>query len=208
MKYISRTRFFILTAILTLLFSFLAAYAKNVNRDLAGSMVRLHIIANSDSDADQALKLRVRDRLLHDAAYIFEDSTSPADALLAAKQNTELIKQIAADEISKQGYSYDVSVQVGKFAFPTKAYRDIMLPSGKYNAVRVVIGSGSGHNWWCVMYPPLCFTDGVVSVPDSARDKLRESLSESDYKLICGKDSGAVPVEVRFKIVELLQNIF
>ncbi len=208
MHYINKTRFFILTVILTLIFSFLLSYAKNVNRDLSESVVRLHILANSDSAADQALKLAVRDRILSEASYIFENTQDPKAALSAAEQNSQLIRGIAEDEIRRQGYSYTASVKVGRFAFPTKVYGDIMLPAGKYNAVRIEIGSGSGKNWWCVMYPPLCFTDGVVSVSDENRQKLKDSLTADEYSLITGKSDRAIPVEVRFKIVEIFQNLF
>ena len=208
MKYINKTRFFILFVILTLIFSISLSYAKNVSHDLSASVVRLHILANSDSDADQLLKLAVRDRILKDAAYIFDNSKSSADALLIANSSINIIRNLAKSEIKKNGYSYDVSVETGNFAFPTKVYNDIMLPAGKYNAVRIKIGEGKGQNWWCVMYPPLCFTDGVVSLSDKNRQKLRKSLSESEYKLITGQNTGAIPVEVRFKLVEILQCLF
>ena len=179
-----------------------------MNRDLSESVVRLHILANSDSAADQALKLAVRDRILSEASYIFENTQDPKAALSAADQNSQLIRGIAEDEIRRQGYSYTASVKVGQFAFPTKVYGDIMLPAGKYNAVRIEIGSGSGKNWWCVMYPPLCFTDGVVSVSDENRQKLKDSLTADEYSLITGKSDRAIPVEIRFKIVEIFQNLF
>ncbi len=208
MHYINKTRFFILTVILTLLFSVLVSYAKYVSRDISESVVRLHIIANSNSDTDQQLKLRIRDRILNETTQIFDNSTSPKEALRCAKQNSKLIAQIAADEIKNCGFDYNVEVKIGNFPFPTKIYNDIMLPAGSYNAVRIEIGSAQGENWWCVMYPPLCFTDGVVSISEESRNQLKASLSESEYNLITGQDSGAIPVEIRFKIVEILQGLF
>ncbi len=208
MRYINKTRFFILTVILTLLFSFLTTYANFINNRLASSVVRLHILANSNSTADQQLKLKVRDRILSEASNIFDTSASPETALKEAKQNSKLIEQIAKDEIKKQGFDYNVNVNIGKFPFPTKVYGDIMLPAGSYNAVRIEIGGAQGENWWCVMYPPLCFTEGTVSMSDESRNQLKSELSESEYNLITGQDSGPVPVKVRFKIVEIFQGLF
>ena len=207
MKYIDKTRFFILTVMLTLLFSFSISYAKNTNNNLSGALVRLHILANSNSEEDQALKIAVRDRIIRESGNIFENSQSPDDALACATKNIELISAIAKDEISDRGYDYDVNVKIGRFPFPTKTYNDIMLPAGKYNAVRIEIGSGKGENWWCVMYPPLCFTDTAISISQESRQKLKESLSPDDYSLITNQSHGSIPVEVRFKIVELFQEL-
>ena len=208
MRYINKSRFFILVSLLTLLFSFSISYAKNTGDSLASSLVRLHIVANSNKAADQKLKLAVRDRLIKETSAIFENSQSPEDALISARNNTDLIRRIAKDEILRHGFSYDVNVKIGKFAFPSKAYADIMLPAGKYNAIRIEIGSGSGENWWCVMYPPLCFTDGIVSISDESRQKLKENLSQEEYSLITSQNSGTIPVQFKFKIVEIFQNFF
>lgn len=206
MKYINKTHFFILISLLTLLFSFSISYAKNTNDNLSSSLLRLHIVANSNSKSDQDLKLAVRDRLIEETKTIFKTTQTPNDAISLAKNNSELISKIAKDEILRHGLSYDVKVKVGKFAFPSKTYADIMLPAGKYNAVRVEIGSGKGENWWCVMYPPLCFTDGIVSISDESRQKLKESLSPEDYSLITSQSEGSVPVRFKFKIVEIFQK--
>lgn len=208
MKYINKTRFFILTCIFILLFSFSISYAKNTSAGLADSLVRLHIVANSNAPADQKLKLAVRDRLIKETSAIFENPQSPEDALLSAQNNKDLISEIAKDEILKNGFSYDVNVKIGKFAFPSKAYADIMLPAGKYNAIRIEIGSGSGENWWCVMYPPLCFTNGIVSISDESRQMLKENLSNEEYSLITSQSDGAIPVQFKFKIVEIFQKLF
>lgn len=208
MHYINKTRFFILTVILTLLFSILLSYAKYTGNNLSDSVVRLHIIANSNSPSDQELKLKVRDRILKEVSNIFEGSTSPEEALKYAKQNSSLIAEIAEDEIKKQGFDYDVDIRIGNFPFPTKVYNDIMFPAGSYNAVRVEIGSGMGENWWCVMYPPLCFTDGTVTISNESRDNLKANMTENEYNLITGKQSGVIPVEIRFKVVELFQGLF
>ena len=205
MKYINRYKLCSIILILILIFSFAASYAQNVHRDLSRSVVRLHIIANSDTECDQELKLAVRDRILDRFGELFSECPDASAALKAANANLDLIESVAADEISRRGFGYSVSAETGRFPFPTKVYGDVRLPSGSYNAVRVKIGSAKGHNWWCVMYPPLCFTDGVAEVSDSSRKKLRESLSESDYKLITESD-GSMPIEIRFKLAEIFHR--
>ncbi len=208
MRYINKTRFFILISLLTLLFSFSISYAKNAGDSLSGSLLRLHIVANSNSKTDQELKLAVRDRVIEETKSIFKNTQTPKDAILLAKNNSELISEIAKNEILRHGLNYDVKVKIGRFSFPSKTYADIMLPAGKYNAVRIEIGSGKGENWWCVMYPPLCFTDGIVSISDESRQKLKESLSDEDYSLITSQNSGSLPVQFKFKIVEIFQKFF
>ncbi len=205
MSYINKSRFFTLLLTLTLLFSFLMSYAKYTGSNIANAVVRLHVVANSNSQQDQDLKLKVRDRILEDASHILGTSSSANDALYTAKANSGLIQEIAEDEIRNSGFDYPVKVSVGEYPFPTKVYGDIALPSGKYNAVKVEIGEAAGENWWCVMYPPLCFTDGVVA-NDSMKKQLENNLSPADYTLITQTDS--VPVEVRFRIVEIFQNLF
>ncbi|MBR5613741.1 MAG: stage II sporulation protein R [Clostridia bacterium] len=208
MRFIDKRKFFALFMLLILSFTLLISYAKATGSDIADSVLRLHIIANSDNTADQNLKLAVRDRILRETKEIFENSKSASDAARLAEENTAFIKEIAEAEILAQGFNYPVSVTIEETAFPTRVYADIALPSGRYNAVRVKIGDAKGQNWWCVMYPPLCFTDGILCASDKSKSQLATSLSADEYALITGKDCGAIPVEVRFKIVEIFQNLF
>ncbi len=207
MHYINKTRFFALFITLTLLFTIILSYAKSAGADISNSVVRLHIVANSNSASDQKLKLQVRDRILRDTSHIFNQSLNCNQALKLARENTDYIKSIAKDEILRAGFDYDVSINVGETNFPTKVYENIALPKGKYNAVNIRIGNSQGENWWCVMYPPLCFTDGIVRMPDDTKKQLKESLSPSDYKLIT-QSSESVSVEIKFKLVEIFQNLF
>ncbi len=208
MKYISKPKLLFLISVLTLIFALTITYAKNIGNDISNSVLRLHIIANSDSAADQELKLYIRDRIITDCSNFFNDCQSPKDAIQTANAHSQEIKKIAEDEIRRRGFDYPVNVSIGSTAFPTKSYGDITLPSGKYTALRIRIGNARGQNWWCVMYPPLCFTDGVLSLTDAAKAQLKTGLKESEYNLITSKSSGAIPVEVRFKIVEIFQNLF
>ncbi len=208
MRYISKSKLLFLISVLTLIFALTITYSKNIGNDISNSVLRLHIIANSDSNADQDLKLQVRDRIISDCGKFFVNCKSLDEAIGIAKQYSCEIQKTAENEIQSRGFDYPVKISVGNAAFPTKTYGDITLPSGKYTALRVLIGEAKGENWWCVMYPPLCFTDGVLSATDTAKAKLKSDLKESEYSLITKENSGAIPVEIRFKIVEIFQNLF
>lgn len=207
MHYINQTRFFALFFTLTLLFTIILSYAKTAGANISDAVVRLHIVANSNSGADQQLKLQVRNRILNDTSHIFNQSANTVEALSFARENADYIKTIAEEEIRRLGFDYDVSVDIGETVFPTKFYGNIALPKGKYNAVNIRIGEAKGENWWCVMYPPLCFTDGVLSTSEASRKQLKQSLSPSEYSLIT-ENSESMPVEVKFKLVEIFQNLF
>ena len=208
LRYINKQKLFALFLILTLFFSLSITYAKSVSRDISNSVLRLHIIASSNSNTDQSLKLAVRDRILNEAGYLFKDIKSADEAATVASENLSKIIKIAEDEINRQGFHYSAQAEVGEFAFPTKSYGDITLPSGKYTALRIKIGNAKGENWWCVMYPPLCLTDGIMSYTDEAKSQLKSDLSDEEYSLITKESSGPIPVEIRFKVVEIFQNIF
>lgn len=205
MKYINKTRFWALFFTLTLLFTGLISYATSVGKNISDSVIRLHILANSNSDTDQKLKLKVRNRIISETSEIFRNTKNINHALKTAYENINKLQAIAEDEIHRQGFNYPVKVSVGEHAFPTKVYGDITLPAGKYNAVRIEIGNANGENWWCVMYPPLCFTDGVLSVSDNAKEDLKKSLSASEYQII---SQNTTPVKFKFKIIELFQSVF
>ena len=189
-------KFITLLAVTGLMMFLLLGYSTGVNSDLSHNIVRLHILANSDSEDDQSLKLMVRDALLEHSRNNF---TQKAEV----KSQLEIYKQIAQKVINENGYSYPVEVEYGNFSFPTKEYKNIRLPAGNYDAVRVKIGNAEGHNWWCVMFPPLCFIDGTTDV--SATDsKLRSTLDKESYDLITSNsDDKMTPFEIKFKILEV-----
>lgn len=208
MRHKNNHKILAMSLILTFLLTLSLTYAKSVGNDIKNSVLRLHIVANSNSEEDQNLKLAVRNRIITETSNLFESAASPQQAAEIVSLNLEKICQIAKEEIKSQGFDYSVNARLGEFSFPTKNYGDITLPSGKYNALRIEIGSASGKNWWCVMYPPLCFTDGILSASENAKLKLKNSLSKEEYSLITKNNTGAIPVEIRFKLVEILQNIF
>lgn len=143
--------------IIILSISFTAAVVRGEqNRPLAEKVLRLHVIANSDDPADQALKLEVKDKIVALMHREFENVDDPEQAKRLAIKYMPEIKATAEAEIAARGYHYPVQVMVGEFNFPTKSYGNLVFPPGKYQAVRVIIGQGQGKNWWCVLFPPLC----------------------------------------------------
>ena len=180
------------------------SYAKAVSSDLSTSVLRLHVIANSDSDEDQTLKYKVRDALISYMNTLSMDLTNKDEVIECAKIHLDDFKQIAKNTILENGYNYDVNIEIGNFEFPTKTYGDISFPAGYYDALRVKIGKASGQNWWCVMFPPLCFVDvtsGVV--PDESKENLQENLSDESYSVISENNE---TTKFKFKIVELFKN--
>lgn len=203
-KLIKRPIFITITAFIFFLIFSAYSYASSISSDLSKSVFRLHVIANSDSDEDQSLKLQVRDKLLDYMNSITANVRSKDDAIKIAQDHQKDFQIIAEQTILDKGYSYPVTVEIGNYEFPTKQYGDITLPSGYYDALRVKIGKASGHNWWCVMFPPLCFVDVTSGiVPDSSKEQLKENMSSEDYSIISNDNS---VTEFKFKIVELFKN--
>lgn len=146
----------------------ICAFAES-RRGITEDVFRLHVIANSDSDEDQALKLRVRNAVLEASADIFGGAVSAADAKRLSEENLQLFEAAAAAEIAASGYDYPVRCEVGTVHFDRRVYGSAELPEGDYSALRVIIGEGEGRNWWCVMFPALCLpavtnTDEVLSL--------------------------------------------
>ncbi len=197
-----------LFAAMILLFSALLSYAHNTQAALADSVLRLHVIADSNTATDQALKLKVRNRVLKETGTFYSNTSNRAEAIQSIKTHIDEIAQAAQDEVQRNGYHYPVQVEVGQFAFPTKSYGNVMLPAGKYEAVRVKIGSGQGENWWCVMFPPLCFVNGVAELPPESEQQLKDTLSPEEYALITEQTGGELPIQIKFKLVELAGKLF
>lgn len=182
------------------------SYANSVSMDIADSVFRLHVIANSDSDIDQDLKYKVRDNLLTYMNSLCANCTSKEEAISIAQANLETFEQIALDTIETEGFHYSVNVNIGNFEFPTKHYGDISLPAGYYDALKVEIGEASGQNWWCVMFPPLCFTDvtsGIVS--EESKEDLENALTDEEFSIVSDNDNH-LGFKVKFKILEILNN--
>ena len=181
------------------------SYAQNISNDIADSVFRLHVIANSDSKEDQDLKYIVRDDLLSYMNEICSNCKTKQEAIDIVTENKDKFEEIAKSTIKERGFSYDVRINIGNFEFPTKNYGDISLPAGLYDALRVEIGEAKGQNWWCVMFPPLCFVDvtsGVV--PEESKEVMEENLSEEEFALV--SDSSNDELQFKFKLIEFFQE--
>lgn len=173
------------------------SYVNAVSLDIEKSVFRLHVIANSDEVEDQNLKYKVRDALISYMNSICKDVENKEEAIELAKLHLDDFKKIAEDTILENGFSYSVTVEIGNFSFPTKDYGDVSLPAGFYDALRVKIGEAKGQNWWCVMFPPLCFVNvssGIV--PDESKELMKDTLNDEEYSIITKEDSS----EIKFKI--------
>ena len=200
-------RFFIVL-ILFSIFVFISAisYVNAVSEDLSESVFRLHVIANSDSKEDQALKYKVRDSILEYINELAVDCSSKDEVIALATEKQEALHDIAKKVIEENGYDYDVNISIGNFEFPTKTYGDISFPAGNYDALRVEIGEAGGQNWWCVMFPPLCFVDvtsGVV--PDESKETIKENLNDEEYDLI--SDTESPTIKFKFSLIEFFKGI-
>ena len=194
-------RFLLFTYTTTCAFS----YAQNISTHIANSVLRLHVLANSDSEEDQNLKYKVRDNLLSYMNEICINCSTKQEAITLVEKNKDVFRHIALDTIRNEGYSYDVNINIGNFEFPTKNYGDISLPAGFYDALRVEIGEAKGHNWWCVMFPPLCFVDvssGVV--PEDSKELLEHNMSEEEFALV--SDNSNAEIKFKFKVLEFFNQ--
>lgn len=181
------------------------SYAQSVSIDIANSVFRLHVIANSDTKEDQNLKYKVRDNLLKFMNNLCKNCNTKEEVINIAKKHENDFKNIAIQTIKQNGYDYNVKINIGNFEFPTKQYGDISLPAGFYDALRVEIGEAKGQNWWCVMFPPLCFVDVTSGiVPEESKNQLESSLSEEEFALV--SDKSTPTIKFKFKLLEFFTN--
>ena len=208
MKKISKFKQLFLIIFLLFLYIIISAYSyvNAVSKDIENSVFRLHVIANSNSDEDQNLNYIVRDKILEYVNSISVNVSSKEEMINLLNENLESIKNIAQNTVYENGYSYNVDVEIGNFAFPTKNYGDINFPAGFYDALRVKIGNADGKNWWCVMFPPLCFVDVTSGiVPEESKETIKSNMSTEEYNLLYNDTS--MDLKFKFKIIETLQNI-
>ena len=157
-------------------------------------LLRLHVIANSNSPADQLLKRKIRNEIIAVGNKIFKDLSRPEQAKEVVNNNLDYLTKVVRQKVSEEGYNYKVDLKLGNFDFPTRSYNNLTLASGQYEALRVVIGSGQGANWWCVLFPPLCFVDSV--------DKMPPQMINKDQN----KNKEEVQVQFKLKFAEYLKE--
>ncbi|MBR6708786.1 MAG: stage II sporulation protein R [Clostridia bacterium] len=170
------------------------------------NVIRLHVIAASDSEADQATKLAVRDAILEKITPLVTDCATREAAQARIAAVSEEIAALADTTVSARGHAYTARVLLGTERYPTRTYESAALPSGEYLSLRVVLGEGEGQNWWCVLFPPLC--QSVALGEDDAEERcIAAGLTPEQYRLITGGESGQLRYRVRFKLLELLDDV-
>ncbi len=175
----------------------ITAFSKQCD-NIRDKMLRMHVIANSDSEADQALKLKVRDAVLQEGKEIFDGSVTADQAEEKILPHIEQLRQSALAVIKDEGYDYDVQITVQKEYFATRTYENsVTLPAGYYTAVKVIIGEGAGQNWWCVMFPPMCLPAA------DAECEISDVLTDEEANIVKNADK----YEFKFKIVEFFENL-
>lgn len=164
--------------------------------EISEDVFRLHILANSDSEEDQSLKLKVRDEVLEYTEDLFNSASSKEEAEKIISDNLQSISNVAYCTLLENGYDYTVTAEITNMYFATRYYEGFTLPSGMYDALRITIGEGGGHNWWCVMYPSIC-----ISSAQEKDDKAKEVLDDGEYDIVRKEQ-----YQYKFKIVEMFER--
>lgn len=166
---------------------------------IRGKMLRMHVIANSDSEEDQSLKLEVRDAVLSAGKEIFDGSITSKEAIEKISPHIDMLEQTALKVIKDNGFDYNVKITVAEEYFKTRTYdNSVTLPAGYYTAIKVIIGEGQGENWWCVMFPPMCLPSAV------AECEISDVLTDDETNIVSDNEK----YKFRFKIVEVFQELF
>ena len=168
--------------------------------EIYNSTVRLHVIANSDSEEDQKLKLRVRDAIVEQMSTY--NAKTKEEALEYINNDKDNLKKIAEECIKNEGFNNSVSIEIGEESYPTREYEDFALPAGKYTSLRVIIGEGEGQNWWCVLYPPLCTSYAIKPENDEYIDV---GFTKEQFNLITGNEK---EYKIKFKLLEMASQAF
>ena len=189
------------------IFIFLGLMPVHGEADIYENVMRLHVVANSDSEEDQALKLKVRDTVLSVVSDMCEknECQSIEEACKAVEGHIDEIKVAAEKKIAAEGYSYPICVTLGEENYPTRNYETLAFPGGEYISLQVKIGKGEGKNWWCVLFPPLCLWAASEAAPVAEDALVNIGFSGEQYKIITQSDD--VTYNVRFKILETLEGV-
>ncbi|MBP3376608.1 MAG: stage II sporulation protein R [Clostridia bacterium] len=174
--------------------------------EIYDTVVRLHVLANSDTVEDQALKLKVRDEVIKTVSPAVEGCKSQSEAALAIERIMPEIKEAAVRTIEDNGYNYSVEVLLGEEYYPTKTYESCAFPEGKYLSLRVLIGEGEGENWWCCLFPPLCLSAATDQGKSNEDAFISVGLNADQYKIVTETENPKY--KVRFKILETISSWF
>ena len=171
---------------------------------ISDKVLRFHVLANSDSEADQTLKLAVRDRVLQEYGDLLETCTSKEETLAALKNAQQEISETAEAEVLAQGYTYPVRVSLVREEFPFKKYGDLIFPAGVYDALRIEIGEAKGKNWWCVLYPQMCYVDAVWGYStEESHVRLQNTLTKEEFLVVSAMEQKKVTPKIKCRLVEL-----
>ena len=196
-----------LSVSIVLIFIFLGLMPVHGEADIYENVIRLHVIANSDSDEDQSLKLKVRDTVLLVVSDMCKEHECEniEQACAVVQEHIDEIKKAAEERVADEGYGYNVDVSLGKERYPMRIYEELAFPSGDYISLQVKIGESQGENWWCVLFPPLCLSAASESVSAAEDALVNIGFSGEQYKIITQSEN--VTYNVRFKILETLEGV-
>lgn len=195
--------------VFTLLFAahWTKGYSDMIQKGIGAKVVRFHVLANSDSEEDQALKLAVRDKVLQEYSDILTVCESKEETLTALENAQQEICETAEAEVLAQGYAYPVRVSLVREEFPFKKYDDLIFPAGVYDALRIEIGAAEGQNWWCVLYPQMCFVDAAWGYStEESHARLQNTLTEEEFLVVSALEQEKLTPKIKLKIVELWQE--
>ncbi|MCL1844545.1 MAG: stage II sporulation protein R [Defluviitaleaceae bacterium] len=197
---------FIIGAIIAVGFAaYTYTYAMRLQQDIAENVLRFHVRANSDCETDQILKDFVRAEILYEFADVLAASDNLGETRANVLQVLPELQAHAQNIIHDAGLEHEVSAKISNAFFPTQVYGNIIFPPGRYEALQIIIGDGDGENWWCLMFPPLCYVD--MTAPDESRVLLEGSVSNDSFRLLMHVEDESPELVVRFRIVEWWQNL-
>ena len=179
-------------------------YSRDAQRDIADNVIRFHVRANSDTNADLALKEHVRTQVLAEFESLLLSNTCINETRAVLTEKLDDIVTFAQGVVSTAGFDHQVTAKMSQMFFPTQFYGSIAFPPGEYEAVKIVIGEGTGSNWWCLMFPPLCYVD--MTATDSGRRQLADTVSDESFRLLTHQEELNTSLMVRFRVVEWWQN--
>jgi len=201
-KMLKKYAFIIFSLIITI-FIYTSIHSINIQKNISNKLIRLHVIANSNSNLDQSIKLKVRDEIIKNISPLLQNCSNVKESRTILENNINKIEKIANTTLAK--YCNDTAtVCISNSNFPTKTYDNFSFPAGTYEALKITIGEGKGENWWCVMFPPLCFTNSSIEFSDEAVETLKQNLDDEEYELI--SESNKSKVKIKFKLLEWLNK--
>lgn len=178
-----------------------------MQNEIASDIIRFHVVANSDSEKDQVLKLQIKDALTKSLESTLKTAKNVEEAKILLQNNLQYMEELSNTIIRNNGFDYQATASIERGYFPLKVYGDLSLPPGEYEAVRIELGMAEGQNWWCIMFPPLCFVDATYNiVPDSSKKQLKDLLTTEEYNALFTEKK--IDVKIKSKLIEWIKEHF